>query len=172
VETIPGDQHEISTRKESNTTHVDKSLTKAKTRRTRRPAKSRKTSHPPKDVLGADVYTVKAVVDRRVSAKGVEYLVEWEGYEGEKTWEPEQNFANNILVVEFEQRRTRLQQQEQRKQTQPKAFVPAPVYKPKQMSMSFICGVQSESTIAQTQRISSWQGENNTQARINKLQLM
>merc|ERR1711865_260662 len=48
-------------------------------------------------------YIVKAVLDRRKSNnKGTEYLVQWEGYEGEDTWEPEKNFTNNIFVAAFE----------------------------------------------------------------------
>ena len=43
----------------------------------------------------------------------VEYLVEWEGYEGETTWEPESNFMNNVLVVNFEQKR--LQEEKRRR---------------------------------------------------------
>ena len=42
-----------------------------------------------------DIFVVKKIVDERIVEGSYEYRVEWQGYQGQDTWEP----YNNILTL-------------------------------------------------------------------------
>ena len=50
---------------------------------------------------GEESYEVSAVLDTRVKDGNVEYLVEWEGWPGADTWEPEAHLHNNLVLKEY-----------------------------------------------------------------------
>ena len=53
-------------------------------------------------------YVVKRILAKRIRKGVTEYKAEWEGYNGETTWEPESNFQNNVMVREFEKELVRV----------------------------------------------------------------
>ena len=44
-------------------------------------------------VMSDDEFEVEEILDTRQSGATVEFLVKWEGYDGETTWEPEENLV-------------------------------------------------------------------------------
>ena len=59
-----------------------------------KPAAKRKRAAAADD-LPSQLWKVKNFVRKRRTSGGVEYLVEWEGWDGEPTWEP----ADNVYEV-------------------------------------------------------------------------
>ena len=47
-----------------------------------------------------NVYTIKKIHQHRGDAGSYEYLIEWKGYK-EKTWEPETNILDDLVVKKY-----------------------------------------------------------------------
>jgi hypothetical protein len=67
-------------------------------------------------------YEVSRILDRRELGGRVEYLIEWEGYPGEDTWEPKHHLTGcTILLEQFElQRSTKRKECSDRQEQQDK----------------------------------------------------
>jgi hypothetical protein len=48
-----------------------------------------------------NVYTVKKIHQHRGEPGNYEYLIEWKGYHGENTWEPESNILDDPVVKRY-----------------------------------------------------------------------
>ena len=44
---------------------------------------------------------MKAILTSRIKDGQIEFLVQWEGFPGEDTWEPQKHLANNTVLKEY-----------------------------------------------------------------------
>ena len=50
-------------------------------------------------------YTVKCIHDQQGTGRWTKYLVEWEGYEGERTWEPAAHLTDTAALTAWKRHR-------------------------------------------------------------------
>ena len=58
------------------------------------------------DDLEEGVYIVEAILGERLEGKVMQYLVKWEGYDGENTWEPTSALKDNCVFKAYKKKAT------------------------------------------------------------------
>lgn len=68
------------------------------------------------DSEGEEEFTVEKILDKRVRASKVEYLIKWEGYpDTENTWEPQENLDCPDIISAYEEKSAKKKEEKKRK---------------------------------------------------------